>query len=128
MSQTLFDRCGGFAKLRRVVVAFYDKLIGSPVLGRHFAGADMARLIDHQTKFIATVMGGPASFTDEALRRAHARLQIGKAEFIETARLLCETLEEFGLSEEDVEQVKASFLSRESVIVAEPGTVCVGGG
>ena len=67
MSGSMFERCGGFTTVRKVVAAFYDKVLDSPSLSRHFANVDMRALIDHQTKFITYVMGGPASF---AIRRS----------------------------------------------------------
>jgi len=118
MGTTIFDRCGGFSTVRRIVSAFYDKVLDSPRLQRHFAAADMRTLIDHQTKFISSVMGGPASFDDEALRRVHAPLGITKVEFDEVAGLLRETLEDFGLDAADIEHVWRSVLRREGAIVS----------
>jgi hemoglobin len=118
MGVTLFDRCGGFSTVRKLVSAFYDKVLDSPRLQRHFAAADMRTLIDHQTKFISSVMGGPASFDDEALRRAHAALGITKAEFLEVATLMRETLEDFGFPPADVETVHRAIVRRESIIVS----------
>lgn len=118
MGTTLFDRCGGFSTVRRIVSAFYDKVLDSPRLQRHFAAADMRTLIDHQTKFISSVMGGPASFDDQALRRVHAPLGITRAEFAEVVGLLRETLEDFELDAADVEHVSRSVLGREGAIVS----------
>lgn len=61
MSQSMFERYGGFAKLSKVM-AFYDRVLDSDVIGDFFEGVDMRRLIDHQTKFISQVMGGPAAY------------------------------------------------------------------
>lgn len=62
MATSVFERCGGFAAVRKVVSAFYDKVLDSPILEPHFENIDMRRLIDYQTKFIASAMGGPAKF------------------------------------------------------------------
>jgi len=78
----------------------------------------MARLIDHQAKFITQVMGGPASYTDDQLQRAHARLEITQAEFATMAELLHETLEDFALQPDDIAAVGRAFRLRESFIVA----------
>lgn len=117
MAQTIFERYGGFASVRRVVSSFYDRVLDSPALARHFETVDMRTLIDHQTKFIAQAMGGPASYTDEHLRRVHARLGIGHEDFIEMARLLRETLEDFDFDPADVDAVDREILRREHVIV-----------
>ena len=69
MKSTIFQRYGGFASVSKVVMSFYDKVLDSPVASPYFANTNMKRLIDHQTKFIAQIMGGPVSYTDEQLER-----------------------------------------------------------
>lgn len=117
---TIYERYGGFAVVRRIVSSFYDRCLDSPVIAHHFEHIDMTRLIDHQSRFIATVMGGPASYTDEHLHRVHARLNITHAEFTEMASLLAETLEDHGFADPDVTAVVAEIRGREASIVAEP--------
>lgn len=117
MSQTVFQRCGGFTQVRRVISDFYDRMLDSPRLASYFEHTDMRRLIDHQTKFISSVMGGPASYTDEQLQRSHAHLNIARSEFLEMAALLRDTLEEHGLEPADVEEVYGAILGRERFIV-----------
>lgn len=72
MRHTIFERYGGFAKVSRIVSSFYDKILESPITSTYFDNIDMRRLIDHQTKFIAYVMGGPASYTNDQLERVHS--------------------------------------------------------
>jgi hemoglobin len=117
MSQTVFERSGGFVRVRRIVTDFYDRMLDNPLLAQYFEHTDMRRLIDHQTKFISSVMGGPAAYTDEQLERSHAHLNIARSEFLEMASLLRETLEEHGLEPADVEEVHGAILARERFIV-----------
>jgi hemoglobin len=77
----------------------------------------MRRLIDHQTKFISSIMGGPASFTDEALRRAHAHLGLSREDLLELRDLLRETLEDFDFEKADIEHVCNEVMKRESLVV-----------
>ena len=118
VAQTIFERAGGFAAIRKVVSAFYDKVLDSDKLQRYFADVDMRTLIDHQTKFVAAVMGGPATFSDDVLRRVHQPLAISYDEFSEMAALLSETLEEFDFAPADVDYVLNEITKRESLIVA----------
>ena len=68
---TMFERYGGFATVSKVVLTFYDKAIDSDIIGKYFENVDMPALIDHQTKFVSQVMGGPASWKrDDTIRRA----------------------------------------------------------
>jgi hemoglobin len=114
---TLFEKYGGFAKVSRIVSAFYEKVLESPLLSPYFENVDMRRLIDHQTKFIAQAMGGPASYSDRELERVHAGLHVTDAAFQEMHMLLRETLEDFGLDSEDIESVCAAILARKPYIV-----------
>ena len=102
MTTTVFERCGGLANVRKVISAFYDKLLDSEMLSGYFAHVDMRRLIDHQTKFISSIMGGPASFSDDMLRRAHAKLGLSHEDLMEMGALLRETLEEFDFEQADI--------------------------
>ena len=117
---TVFERYGGFAKVSRVVSSFYDRVLDSPLLAPYFAGVEMRRLIDHQTKFIATLMGGPASYTDEHLARVHASLGIDDRAFEEITDLLRETLEDFDFDESDIALVYGEMVGYRSVIVTRP--------
>lgn len=115
----MLERYGGFAQVSRIVTSFYDKLLDSPITSPYFANTDMKRLIDHQTRFIATVMGGPASYTNDHLERVHAHLGITEAAFMEAMTLLKEALEEFGVAEEDVQAVEDEVMSRKHFIVTK---------
>ena len=118
MARTIFERYGGFANVSRVVSTFYDKVLESPGLTGYFAETDMRRLIDHQTKFIASLMGGPASYSDDELLRIHARMDITNGAFDEVASLLKETLEDFDFDPADIDAVFRSFQSKRQYIVA----------
>lgn len=117
MASTMFERYGGFAKVNRIVSAFYDRVLDSALVSPYFAHTDMRRQIDHQTKFMSMLMGGPASYTDEHLERVHARLDISDEAFDEMVMLLKDALEDFGLEDDDVRQVREAFMSRRRIIV-----------
>lgn len=117
MSLTIYERNGGFPKIRRVVSAFYDRVLDSPVIGHHFEQIDMPRLIDHQTRFVAFLMGGPASYSEDHLQRVHARLRITHPEFEEMATLLGETLEDYDFPADDVAAVDRELRKREHIVV-----------
>ena len=117
MAQTIFERYGGFAQFSQIVAAFYDKILDNPVTSPYFANTDMRRLIDHQTKFVASLVGGPASYSDEALARIHSHLAISENAFAEMASLLKETLEDFELEAVDVIKVCNEIFSRRHLVV-----------
>jgi hemoglobin len=117
MPKSMFERYGGFASVSKIVMAFYDKVLDSDIIGHHFEDVEMSRLIDHQTKFIASVMGGPAAYSDDALHRMHAHLKIDKAQFEEMNALLEETLEDFELEQKDIDEVMAHIRARAPYII-----------
>jgi hemoglobin len=115
---SIFERYGGFANVSRIVMSFYEKMLDSPLTRPYFANTDMKKLIDHQTKFIATIMGGPASYTDEHLERAHEPRAITEEAFLESVALLRETLEDFDFAEDDIRAVETEMMSRKNFVVA----------
>jgi hemoglobin len=117
MSRTIFERYGGFANVSRVVSSFYDKMLDSPITNPYFTNIDMRSLIDHQTKFIAYLMGGPASYTNDHLERVHARLDITEAAFLEAVLMLKETLEDLDFEDQDIRTVEEQIMSTKNFIV-----------
>lgn len=117
MARSMFERYGGFAKINRIVMSFYDKMTTSPITKKYFANTNMKRLIDHQTKFIASMMGGPASYTNEHLERVHAHLGITESAFMETVDMLAETLEDYDFEDEDIRQVEDEVMSRKNHVI-----------
>ncbi|WP_419906772.1 group I truncated hemoglobin [Hoeflea sp.] len=115
--QTLFEKYGGFSKISRVVLAFYDTLLDSDEIGPFFDEVDMSRMVDHQTKFVASLLGGPASYTDNQLRQLHSHLAIEDSHFDELKVVLGGTLEDHGFSAEDIEAVLHEFENRRTLIV-----------
>jgi hemoglobin len=117
MARSIFERYGGFASVSRVVMSFYDRILDSPITSPYFEHIDMRRLIDHQTRFISSVMGGPASYTNDHLQRVHARLAITSVAFDEMTMILRETLEDFDYADDDIQAIMDEIVSRRHVIV-----------
>ncbi len=122
MSRSLFDKYGGFASVSKVVFAFYDKAVDSDIVGPYFDNIDMRAQVDHQTKFISSLMGGPASYSDEALQKVHSGLSIDHTSFEEVSRLLRETLVEFELEGEDIDTIMHEIESRADIIITRHET------
>ena len=123
MAISMFQRLGGFANVRKIVSEFYDRILEESELESYFHGIDVRRLIDHQTKFIASIMGGPASFSDEHLERAHKNLGITLEHFMLVAELLRETLEDAGLEASDVDFLMREVAARQRAIVSPSAPV-----
>jgi hemoglobin len=117
LNQTIFERNGGFASVRKVVSTFYDYVLEDEVVSPYFADIDMRRQIDHQSKFISAMMGGPGSYSDEHLARVHARLGIDHDSFQVIGGLLKEAMEDHGMAPSDVDEVMHEIFTREHLIV-----------
>lgn len=117
MAESLYEKYGGFASISRVVMMFYDKLLDSEEVGPFFDDVDLKRLIDHQTKFVAHLLGGPVDYSDERLSQLHGHLDIEGRHFDEMKNLLGATLLEHGFSEEDCETVLKEIEGRRHHIV-----------
>ena len=117
MDQTLYQHYGGFATVSRIVIRLYDRILDDDRIGPFFEDVDMPRLIDHQTKFVASLMGGPAVFTDAHLRGAHRGLAIHDTHFDRLKELVALTLDEFGIAADHVDEVLEGIEVRRSVLV-----------
>jgi hemoglobin len=119
MTQSMFERYGGFKTVRTIVSAFYDRMLESEIAAPYFADTDMRRLLDHQSKFVASLMGGPASYSNDELLRIHRRLGIDEAAFREAAMLLEETLEDLDIDADDIAKILDLFTARKPYIVVD---------
>lgn len=117
MATSLFEKYGGFSSVSKIVSGFYDKVLDSDTIGPYFDNVDMRQQIDHQTKFIASLMGGPASYSDDALRKVHEGHNIDQSAYDEMATLLRETLEEFDIQDDDVDQVMNEIAARANLVI-----------
>lgn len=113
----MFDRYGGLEFVSRLVLSFYDRVLASVRLTPFFADSDMQRLVEHQAKFISSVMGGPAYHTGAMLRDAHAHLHIDDGAFDEMIDLLKLTLVDFEIAAADVRTIVAGLNAHRAQIV-----------
>ncbi len=115
--QTLYEKYGGFSHISKVVMDFYDTLLDDDDIGPFFDNVDMAKMVDHQTKFIASLLGGPAAYTDRQLQQLHTHLEINNEHYDRLKEVLGGTLLEHGVEEQDVAIVLAEFETRRDLIV-----------
>ena len=117
MKQTLYDKYGGFGTIAAVVAAFYDKVGAEDRLTPYFKNTDMAKLLDHQTKFLCKVLGGPDNYEGRSLKPSHAALNIDPAAFKLVRSLLKQSLQEAGVKAKDVVAIMAIVNSVKDEII-----------
>jgi hemoglobin len=116
MEQSLFDKYGGFAKVSKIVLSLYDRLLDDDEVGPFFDEIDMTRIVDHQTKFISSLLGGPASFSDEQIQRMHQHLSISQSHFDRLRDILAATLADHGMEADDIGVVIGAFEQRRKLV------------
>lgn len=117
MSLSIYDSLGGFTEVRKIIVEFYNKVLDDDTLSPIFKDVNMSRVIDHQTRFISMLLGGPESYTDEEIRAIHMRLGLDNRAFDSTKSHLSDTLFYYKLSNEHVDFVLGQFEKRRGLIV-----------
>lgn len=117
MSESLYDKYGGFSTVGQIVHNFYEKIMDEESLEAYFWDIDMTRLMRHQVDFLCMVLGGPANYTGRSLKDAHAHLNITEEHFNTVAGLLEEALEEGGMEDDDIEAVIGIVASTKDDIV-----------
>lgn len=118
MEKSLFEKYGGFAKVSRIVLSLYDRILDDDEIGPFFDNVDMTRIVDHQTKFVSSLLGGPASISDDHIRRMHQHLAISEQHFERLKELLAMTLADHGMEAEDIDIVTEAFERRRNLVLA----------
>jgi hemoglobin len=112
-----FERYGGLPFVSKMVLDFYDRVLGSERLAPYFESVDMRRLVDHQAKFISAIMEGPTSYTGEMLMEIHGHLEVDEAAFEEMVTLLGETMVAFEIEEPDRQAILDRLRTARTCIV-----------
>ncbi len=104
MKETLFDRVGGLPTLEKVHKIFYDKVYAHPWLGKFFEGHSQEAIELRQTQFMASKMGGDVVYPGKDPRMSHRAMYITPELFDLRQDLLRESLEEAGVSSDNIER------------------------
>ena len=118
MDSSLFVKYGGFSSIHGLVESFYDKMLDSELVSSYFENSNMESLIDHQTSFISSLLGGPVSFTDEHLKSVHSHLNINEEVWNEVVALLDLALLEFGMEKADSTILLNTLLEKKRLFYA----------
>lgn len=105
MANSLYDRLGGFGAISSVVIRFYELILADESLEKYFYGVNMERLMDHQTRFLCGVMGGPHSYNGQDIKKAHAHLKISNEAFESVASHLVKALKDHDIGESDIQVI-----------------------
>jgi len=116
-SISLFEKYGGFAALYPLVGEFYDAVLDSDIVSYIFEPIGMDLLIEHQTKFLAAIMGGPGEYNDEKLKSVHRKFEITETEWNEVVEILINTFSNFEIEVDDIKTLTNLINSKKTLIV-----------
>jgi hemoglobin len=93
-SPSLLAALGGEQRLREVVFDFVGRMAKDVMIGFHFRGVDLARLVEHEVAFARQHLGGDAGYAGRPLDVAHRPHRILGGQFNRRLRLLAQTMED----------------------------------
>lgn len=114
---TLYEQLGGKEGITKVVDRFYEKVLADATISHFFHHTDMKKQALHQTLFISWVTGGPNQYTGNSMARAHEGMNLQEEHFQAVATHLVSSLAEFGVSEEQINQVVSKLLSMKAEVL-----------
>jgi hemoglobin len=119
VTDTLFDKYGGFSTFQGITRDFYSRVLDCEHLRHYFSGVSMDAIIDHQARFLSRALGGPQDkYADVDLMEVHAHLNITEEDFLEVAELLEETLEDSNVESVDITVITLMVASLKDRIVS----------
>lgn len=92
MGQSDFERLGGFAGLRPLIIRFIDRVYEDAIIGFFFANVDRTQLVARECEFAAAHLGGPKQYGGKPIRQAHRPHGINRGQFRRRLWLLEQTL------------------------------------
>lgn len=98
---SLFERIGGVQGVKRLVGAFYRRVLADDTLAPFFEKTSMDKLEEMQIEFFSAALGGPLRYSGESLEEAHAGRGIGANHMQHFVGHLLAALEEFESSGAD---------------------------
>ena len=101
----LYERLGGEAGIRSLLVAFYGRVLADPDLKPFFIKTSMDKLLRMQEEFFGMALDGPHRYTGRELRDVHAGLGITGRHFHRFVQHLLETLQDGGAEADDIRDV-----------------------
>jgi hemoglobin len=93
-SSTLYARLGGQGGVAAIADTLIDRVANDPVLGRSFAGSNLARIKQLLAEQLCDLSGGPCHYSGDTMKEVHAGHHISEAEFYRMVDTLQAVLKE----------------------------------
>ena len=117
---SLYQKLGGKAAIDAVVDAFYVKVLADKRVKDFFADVSMDKQRRKQKEFLSAAFGGPLPWTGKDMRKAHAGMGLTEEHFNAIAENLVNTLKDFKVKQDLIDQVVAIALTTKDDVLGRP--------
>lgn len=127
---TLYDRVGGIFAIAAVVDRFSDAIIVNPKLNKNPALVEwnqnesstrLPGLKFMRTLWVASLAGGPFSYTGLPLPTAHKRFSLTAEEFDEVGAEIVRALQFYNVPEAEINELVSAYMKSKPQVVASSG-------
>jgi len=119
MTVSLFDKYGGVPAVTRIVRDFHERLMRRPNLRRYFEEMELDKVIQHHIAYVSYALGKPnQDFTMKKMHDQHMQAGVTKASYNQIMEIFFSTLEEEGVTPEDIELVEQTLKEVRAEIVS----------
>jgi hemoglobin len=120
MTVSLFDKYGGVPAITRIVRDFHERLMRRPNLRRYFEEMEVEKVIQHHIAYVSFAMGKPnQDFTMKKIHDQHMQAGVTKASYNQIMEIFFASLEEEGVTPEDIEHIEETLKSVRGEIVSK---------
>ncbi len=117
---SLYQKLGGKAAIDAVVEAFYVKVLADNRVKHFFDNVSMDKQRRKQKDFLSAAFGGPLPWTGKDMRKAHEGMGLTEEHFNAIAENLVNTLKDFKVKQELIDQVVAIAVSTKDDVLGRP--------
>ena len=127
---TLYDRVGGIFAIAAVVDRFSDAIIVNPKLNKNPALVEwnqnesatrLPGLKFMRTLWVASLAGGPFSYTGLPLPTAHKRFSLTAEEFDEVGAEIVRALQFYNVPQAEIDELVGAYMKSKPNVVASAG-------
>ena len=117
---SLYQKLGGKGAIDAVVDAFYVKVLADKRVKDFFADVSMDKQRRKQKEFLSAAFGGPLPWTGKDMRKAHTGMGLTEVHFNAIAENLVNTLKDFKVKQELIDQVVDIAVSTKDDVLDRP--------
>ena len=110
MTVSLFDKYGGVPAVTRIVRDLHERLMRRPNLRGYFEEMKVDKVIQHHIAYVSYALGKPnQDFTMKKMHDQHMQAGVTKASYNQIMEIFFATLEEEGVTPEDIEIIEQTL-------------------